>query len=146
MCVEGDLKTPRVALPKDLIKNQVYWGKSEKEKECQGDNIYLERIVSVMYSPALQRNGEWFYCVTYAEVAGLPPPPLHLGELMESALPLVFRGHETDWLALAEFVRVKDGLAMGRAEERQHFMITGPHRGAEGPEVSLSPLGLRRDS
>ena len=77
---------------------------------------------------------------------GFPPPPLRLGELMESALPLVFRGHEKDWLALAEFVRVKDGLAMGHAEERQHFMITGPHRGAEGPEVSLSPLGLRRDS
>lgn len=82
----------------------------------------------------------------YAGVAGLTPPPLRLGEHMESALPLDFRGHEKDWLALAEFVRVKDGLAMGHAEERQHFMITGSHRGAEGPEVSLSPLGLRRDS
>lgn len=79
-------------------------------------------------------------------MAGLPPPPLRLGELMESALPLAFRGHEKDWLALAEFVRVKDGLAMGHAEERQHCMITGPHRGAEGPEVSLSPLELRRGS
>ena len=79
-------------------------------------------------------------------MAGLPPPPLRLEELMESALPLAFRGHEKDWLVLTEFVRVKDGLAMGHAEERQHFMITGPHRGAEGPEVSLRPLGLRRGS
>lgn len=61
-------------------------------------------------------------------------------------MPLAFRGHEEDWLALTEFVRVKDGPAVDHADERQRFMIMGPRRGAEAPEVNLSPLGLRRDS
>ena len=90
-------------------------------------------------------NRKRFNGFTSAGLAGLPPPPLRLGN-SESTSPLAFRGHEEDWLALTEFVRVKDGPAVDHAEERQCFMITGPRRGAEAPEVSLSPLRLRRDS
>lgn len=127
--VEGDLKTPHEALPKDLIKNQVYWGKSMKEKECCGDNIYLERIVSMMHSPALQRK-QGVVQLLHLHWSGWASPTTPVfGRTHGVSFASCFRGHEKDWLALAEFVRVKDGLAMGHAEERQHFMITGHTEG-----------------
>lgn len=117
-----------------------------KEKECCGDNIYLERIVSIMHSPALQRKQGEVQLLHLCGSGWASPTTPAFGRTHGVSFASSLRGHEKDWLALAEFVRVKDGLAMGHAEERQHCMITGPHRGAEGPEVRPRPLGLRRGS
>lgn len=69
-----------------------------KEKEYFGNNISLKRVVSMLHSPALQRKqGKLSTAWLIPGEAGLPPPALHLGVAMESALPLASRGHEKDY-------------------------------------------------